>query len=64
MREKKILVEKSEKSMIAEAVTSSENEKLDILRFVLGGFVDPPPGCNAPPDYLAYADSTYVKRPD
>lgn len=61
MATKKILVENSERDIVAKAVANSENEKLDILNFVIGG-LQTELACNQPPDYRAYADGTYVKR--
>ncbi len=61
MATKKILFENSERDMVANAMADSENEKLDILNFVLGG-LQSILACNQPPDYRAYADGTYVKK--
>jgi len=61
MTNKKIMAEKSESQIIAKAISNSENEKLDILSFVLGGTATVPV-CNEPPGYQAYADCTYVKK--
>lgn len=61
MATKKILVENSERDIVAEAIANSENEKLDILNFVMGS-LQTVVVCNEPPDYRAYADGTYVKK--
>lgn len=61
MNSKKILVENSERDIVIEAMQSSENEKLDIMNFVVGGLAAALI-CNEPPDFKAYADSTYVKK--
>lgn len=62
MNSKKILVDNSENDIVAKAVANSENEKLDILNFVVGAGGRDAFACDMPPDYRAYADSTYVKR--
>lgn len=65
METKKILVEKTERNIVESAMANSENEKLDILSFVVGGVLKGSGGstlCDQPPDYRAFADSTYVKR--
>lgn len=61
MNLKKILVDSSEKDIVAKAMANSANEKLDILNFVMGAAAGSEI-CNQPPDYRAFADSTYVKR--
>ncbi len=67
MSTKKILVEKSERGIVARAIENSVNERLDILGFVAGASVGGGLGedsfaCGVEPDYRAYADSTYVKK--
>jgi hypothetical protein len=68
MNTKKIMASSSDKKVLAKALSSSANERLDILQFVMGASDDPEnPGgdtfaCDTAPDFKAYADCTYVKK--
>lgn len=57
----KVSVNASKRELIEKALQSSENEKLDLFKSIVGGGDGDGLGC--PPE-VAYSDSTYVRHAD